>query len=162
MPLDLEARPPCPVCGASEGNCGPLDGHDDVTVPLADLSFREWSSDYRPTERTPSMADIIATARVYEEVPLARSDRTRRVLRYGIGAVIPEAEAKRLNVSGDGTQSTVPKADADTGPTGTASAAQPTPAADDATTARTTATPARKAAPAKKAAKKAAAAKKAR
>lgn len=59
------------------------------------------------------MADVVAFARIFEEVPIPRSERTRRVLRFAPGQVIPEADAKRLNVKADGTQSKVPVADAD-------------------------------------------------
>ena len=59
------------------------------------------------------MADVVATARIFEEVPVPRSTRTRKVLRYGAGQIVPEAEAKRLGVSAEGTQKKVPLAEAD-------------------------------------------------
>lgn len=79
--------------------------------------------------------DVIATTRIYEEVPIPRSDRTRRVLRYGVGAVVPADDQKRLNVSKDGGQSKVPMAETDeTGavvplPSSTAAVNRPTPEA---------------------------------
>ena len=83
------------------------------------------------------MADRVATERIWEAVPVPRTKRTRRVLRFRPGQGIPEAEAKRLNVKADGTQSKVPLAETDV--------------------ANVTALPPSKAAPAKKAAKKTAA-----
>lgn len=59
------------------------------------------------------MADVVATARIFEEVPVPRSQRTRKVLRFAAGQVVPEAEAKRLGVSANGTQKKVPVAEVD-------------------------------------------------
>lgn len=56
---------------------------------------------------------VVATARIFEEVPIPRTTRTRKVLRYTPGHPIPEADVARLNVKADGTQSSVPLADAD-------------------------------------------------
>ena len=101
------------------------------------------------------MADVVATARIFEEVPVPRSSRTRKVLRYAVGQVIPEAEAKRLGVSSEGTQKKVPLAETD--PSGVV------PLTQKAIPAKKTAAkkaPAKKAAPAKKTAKASKAAKK--
>lgn len=57
--------------------------------------------------------DVIAQSRVYEEVPIPRTERTRKVLRFGIGAVIPAEDAKRLKVDAAGRQRSVPMADLD-------------------------------------------------
>lgn len=113
------------------------------------------------------MADVIATERIYEDLPIARSDRRRRVLRYGIGAVVPEADQKRLGVTSKGTQSKVPEAeiDASGGVVPLPSAAAPittSPQGDPATAGSVKAeAPATKSAAKKAPAKKATAAKKA-
>lgn len=106
----LDTRRPCPVCGHPTGDCGPEGDHPSHVL------FEEWGEGYKaPDERNPTMADVVATERIWEAVPVPRTkDRTRRVLRYRPGQVIPEATAKALNVKADGTQSKVPTADADT------------------------------------------------
>lgn len=125
----LDHRKPCPICDHPTGDCGPEGDHPSHVL------FEEWGEGYRaPDERKTEMADIVATERIWENVPIPRTaDRTRRVLRYRPGQVVPEDRAKALNVKADGTQSKVPTADDATG---------------DA------AVPIKKAAPVKKAAKK--------
>lgn len=56
------------------------------------------------------MADVVASERIFEDMPIPRSTRTRRILRYAPGAVIPEARAKALNVGKNGRQKKVPTA----------------------------------------------------
>jgi topoisomerase IA-like protein len=56
------------------------------------------------------MADVVSTERIWEKVPIARTSRSAKLLRFRPGQIVPEAEAKRLNVKADGTQSSVPTA----------------------------------------------------
>lgn len=56
---------------------------------------------------------VVATARIFEEVPIPRTSRTRKVLRYAVGHVVPGGDVDRLNVKADGTQAKVPTAEAD-------------------------------------------------
>ena len=83
------------------------------------------------------MADVVATERIFEEVPIPRSDRTRRVLRYAVGQVVPEADLDRLNVTKDGTQKSVPMAETDESgavvPLASSTAGRPAPAREPVT-----------------------------
>ncbi len=97
------------------------------------------------------MADaIVATERIHERIPVPRSKRTRKVLRYGPGQVVPPADVDRLNVKADGTQSSVPTAEDGS------TVSVPLPAKKAAAKRKAPAkAAAKKASPAKKAAKKA-------
>lgn len=57
--------------------------------------------------------DVVAKEKVWERVPIPKTDRTRRVLRFSPGQIVPEAEAKRLGVSAAGKQAVVPTAETD-------------------------------------------------
>lgn len=143
MTIDaFEDRQPCPVCDHPTGDCGPEGDHPPHVL------FEEWGEGYKaPDERKTTMADVVATERIWERVPIPRTkDRTRKVLRFAAGSIVPEEDAKRLNVKADGTQSKVPLAETDE--SGTVPLSDPPKAAA-------------KAAPTKKAAAKKAAAKKA-
>lgn len=60
------------------------------------------------------MAGVIATERIFEKLPITNAqERTRKVLRFAPGQVVPDEEAERLGVSADGTQADVPTADTD-------------------------------------------------
>lgn len=61
------------------------------------------------------MADVVASERIFEEVRIPRSKRTRKVLRFTPGMVVPEADAKRLGVSKAGKQKKVPVNDDQSG-----------------------------------------------
>jgi len=62
------------------------------------------------------MADVVASERIFEKVRIPRSKtRTRKVLRYTPGQVIPSEVAKALGVRKDGTQKKVPTSDDATG-----------------------------------------------
>lgn len=100
------------------------------------------------------MADVVASTRIFEEVPVPRSQRTRKVLRFAAGQVVPEAEAKRLGVSADGTQKKVPLAETD--PSGVIPLTQKTLPAKKTAAKKVTAkkAPAKKTAKASKATKK--------
>ncbi len=109
-----DVRPPCPVCGIEGSNCGPLDGSEDRPHHV---QFAEWDRTPPPstwksrkTKETVIMGNaVVATARIFEEVPIPHGrGRTSKVLRYTPGHVVPEADAVRLNVKADGTQSSVP------------------------------------------------------
>lgn len=102
----------CPVCGAPGGNCGPTDGSHGG--PVGTVTFEEWSEGYRPSaERRPQVGDVVASERIWEDELVPRGNgRTRRVLRYKAGDVIPADAAERLNVDSDGKQSSVPVAEA--------------------------------------------------
>lgn len=56
---------------------------------------------------------VVATERIHEILPVPRSSRTRRVLRYAPGQVVSPEDVDRLNVKADGTQGKVPTAEAD-------------------------------------------------
>lgn len=101
---------PCPVCGAEGGNCGPEGDHPGA------VRFKEWAADYRPPKEGMEMGDVVARDRVWERVPIPRSKRFRRVLRYRAGQVIPEEKARALNVGDDGIQTEVPTSDRDESP----------------------------------------------
>lgn len=110
MPIDpLEDPDPCPLCGRVD--CGPEGDKPSHIV------FEEWGEGYKaPPERSPAMTDVVATERIWEQVPIPRTkDRTRKVLRFAPGSIIPSEEAKRLNVKGDGTQSAIPTAESPDG-----------------------------------------------
>lgn len=91
------------------------------------------------------MNAVVATARIFEKVPIPRSDRTSKVLRFTPGNVIPGDVAERLNVGADGTQSSIPTADAE--------ATSAVPLTPTPTKAAQKAAPAKKVAKAKSAAK---------
>lgn len=58
------------------------------------------------------MADVVAAERIFEDLRIPRTkNRTRRVLRYTPGQVIPEAVAKALGVDKKGKQKKVPTSD---------------------------------------------------
>lgn len=110
MALGDEAPPTCPVCGAPEMSCGPLDGSSGKPHHVA---FVEWSEEYRPPpERTPTMADVVATERIFENVRIPRTkDRVRKVLRFTPGMAVPGDQAKALGVDKKGRQKKVPTND---------------------------------------------------
>lgn len=91
------------------------------------------------------MADVIAAERIFEEVPIPRSTRTRRVLRYAKGQTVPDSDVGRLGVASNGTQKKVPLAEVDE-----SGAVVPLPSTAASTK---TLSPPRKAAPRKAAAK---------
>lgn len=112
-----DVRPPCVICGAEGGNCGPLDGSSGKPDHV---QFVEWGGDDRPTPSSKTKKEpiimgnaVVATARIFERVPIPRSSRTRRVLRYAVGQIVPEDDVDRLRVKADGTQRSVPEADSD-------------------------------------------------
>ena len=58
------------------------------------------------------MSDVVATERIFEKVRIPRAkDRTRKILRYTPGQVIPEKVAKALGVDKKGRQKKVPTND---------------------------------------------------
>lgn len=90
------------------------------------------------------MNDVVATDRIFEKVPIPRTQRTSKVLRFRPGQVIPAEDARRLGVGTDGTQKSVPTAEETSTPV--------VPLAAKASAKKAKAAP--KKAPAKKAAKK--------
>lgn len=147
--LDLDDRPPCPVCGAEGGNCGPEGDHPGK------ITFEEWGGDpptrsSRQKEKVLMANAVVATERIHERVAIPRSTRTRKVLRYGPGQVVAPEDVDRLNVRPDGTQSKVPTADAASDVVTPLAAKKKAPAKKSAARKATT----KKAAPRKKAAAK--------
>lgn len=60
------------------------------------------------------MADVVATERIFEKVPIPRTQgRTRQVLRYTPGQVVPGDQAKALGVDKKGRQKKIPTAESD-------------------------------------------------
>jgi hypothetical protein len=143
----FEERPPCVVCGAEGGNCGP-EGDKPHHV-----QFKEWGPQPRKPKE-PDMANaVVATERIHEVLTIPKTERTRRVLRYAPGQVVSPEDVDRLNVKADGTQGKIPTTDPTDGVVPLAAkkaAAKKAPARKAAAKKATT----KKAAPRKKAAAK--------
>lgn len=56
---------------------------------------------------------VVAAERIFEDVPLPRSNRSRKILRFAVGQVVPGPERDRLNVDDQGRQTKVPSAETD-------------------------------------------------
>lgn len=95
---DLDALGPCPVCGASGGRCA-----NDQHPKTADVKTIEWSEDVVDPAAHPE-GEIVAAERIWDEIPIWNSPRTRRVLAYRPGQLVPREDADRLHVGPDGRQ----------------------------------------------------------
>lgn len=98
---DAEA---CPVCGAAKGQCPVTHRTDRASVKMKTV-FRPETHQEEQME-----GDVVATTRIWEDVPIPKSTRFRRVLRYRPGDVVRAADAERLAVDVNGVQSSVPRA----------------------------------------------------
>lgn len=106
-------NPPCLVCGAEGGNCGPPGDKPRHVL------FIEWAHPPGEVEikEKVTMADqnaVVATERIFEVREIPRTSRTRKILMYAPGQIVPGPDVERLNVRPDGTQGKTPTVEVDT------------------------------------------------
>lgn len=89
----MDERPPCVVCGAPGGDCGP--GHDPGRI-----IFSEWAATPMKPPPNPIGPDrpVVVQDYVYERVVIPGSSVETNLLRYVPGDRITIEEAERLGV----------------------------------------------------------------
>lgn len=88
----------CLICGAPEGRCA-----NPLHPATADVKTIEWRDETIDLDNLPK-DEVIAAERIWREVPIWHSPRTKRVLAYRPGQVVPAEDLEALRVGPDGRQ----------------------------------------------------------